>query len=286
MRVWRAVLTGALGLAAVAALERAQVIDIGAVRRALHGPPTPEDAAFAARRADSRSGTCSLAQPMKLSSYDAARCATPPGDRPAWMVIGDSVAASTYMILKRAYPGVWFGQMTLPGCPGALPDAVRQASTEWCRKRLALGFELARTKGFDGVVATVNWGLWEKRDMDALVAWAAQNRLGLVVVTGSPRFTRDVPLILVDAGSPKAARDQANGMLDKHRMARNLQAIEGLSPPVKAVSLFPLACPDGCDVSTPDGAPMYLDTHHVSVAGAEVLAARLRTAMPGLFDPG
>jgi hypothetical protein len=265
-------------------LELAQVIDLGgAARRLWHGPPTPEDAAFAARRIDSRSGTCSLAQTMKLSSYDVAVCASPPGNRPAWMVIGDSVAASTYMILKRAYPDVYFGQMTLPGCPGALPDAVRQASTEWCRKRLALGFELARTKGFDGIVASVNWGLWQKRDMDALVAWAAQNRRRLVVVTGGPRFTREVPLILAEAGSPQAGRDAANGLIDTNRMARNLQAVQGLTDPVRVVNLFPLACPDGCDVTTPAGAPIFLDTHHVSVVGAELLAARLKAAMPDLF---
>ena len=283
-RGWAA-LAGVLALAgAVATLELAQAIDIGGVvRRAWHGPPTPEDAAFAARRIDSRSGTCSLARSMKLSAYDVAVCATPPGGRPAWMVIGDSVAASTYMILKRAYPDVYFGQMTLPGCPGALPDTVRQASTEWCRERLDLGFRLARTQGFDGIVASVNWGLWERPDMDALVAWAAQHHLGLVVVTGGPRFTRDVPQIVAGAGSPQAAREQANRMIDTPRLRRNLQAVEGLAPPVRVANLFPLACPDGCDILTPDGQPIYLDTHHVSVAGAGVLAARLRAAMPGLF---
>ena len=278
----------ALGLAAVAlavaALEWGQVIDLGGVaRRVAFGPPTPEDAAFAARRIDSRSGTCSLAQEMRASDYDEAVCATPPGDRPAWMVIGDSVAASTYMILRRAYPRVYFGQMTLPGCPGALPDTVREPSKEWCRKRLERGFDLARTRGFDGIVVTVNWGLWEQPDMEALIAWAAQARLGLVVVTGAPRFTREIPLILAGAASPTEARETANGMLDHRRMARNLAAVAWLAPPVRVADLSNIACPDGCDITTPDGAPIYLDTHHVSVAGADLLAARLRAEMPGLF---
>jgi peptidoglycan/LPS O-acetylase OafA/YrhL len=238
---------------------------------------------WAVRQRDLRMGICNITKDADISIFDKAVCASPPRDgRPAYMVIGDSYASDTYVALKRAYPEVYFGQLTLPGCLITLPW--RYPTDSWCKKFLAAGFDDATLAGFDGIVIAANWRAGQEPNIDRIVEWSEEKGVRFVLFTNRPRFLERIPALLSSSMSVKGAQTRMKTLeLAGLRERARLQE-ERLAGRVNVVNVYDIMCPADCPILDQNDALIFVDDSHLSDEGATWLAQRLRQAWPGLFD--
>ena len=113
---------------------------------------------WALRQKALNSGTCNLFNDFKVSEYDPAKCATVDPSKPSYMIIGDSFASDTYLVMNEAYPDIHFLQMTLPGCQLRLPARFKGKHAGACKELYRRAFEeYARQPGLKGMILASNW---------------------------------------------------------------------------------------------------------------------------------
>jgi hypothetical protein len=232
-----------------------------------------------------RLDVCNFTEDKPLQSYDSKECATPPGDRRAYMIIGDSYAADAYLFLPRAYPDIYFGQLSLPGCPLNAPSKLKFGPARgWCAKFYKRAFRIARENGFDGVVFTSNWSAERNDIIDALIRWSERNDLDAVFLSARPRFKQRIPVIVTSSMNQAQAERRAAAALPptSKKLAAAMDAKYGSQ--VKVVNMYKAMCGDDrCSVFDDQGRILYMDDSHVSVDGAKWLALRFRQTYPDLF---
>lgn len=245
------------------------------------------DREWALRAEAHRTGTCNVAHNVPVSLFRRDHCATPPRDRTAWLVMGDSTAADNHAILSAAYPNLYFGQFTAPGCSTTLPDLIPEdVRARQCRDKVTLMYEIARSGDFDGVVLSLNEGLWPTSHVVLILEWMTRQDLDVVLVTHKPRFRVPVPEMILtssDTGMLRARLERA-----RVRWMEETEApyIEGVRDQVGLIKMAKLACPDECAVLDPSGMPIYVDRHHLTRAGSRFFASLLREAHPAFPGPG
>ncbi len=238
---------------------------------------------WAARQRDLRMEVCNITKDADISVFDRTVCAAPPGNgKPAYMVIGDSYASDTYVALKRAYPEVYFGQLTLPGCLVTLPW--RYPTESWCKNFLAAGFEDATLVGFDGVVIAANWRPSQEPNIDRIVEWSEEKNVRLVLFTNRPHFLERVPALVSASMSLKAAEARMRTIETPDLRGRAASLQKRLAGRVDVVNVYDIMCPEVCPIVDQNEALIYVDDSHLSDEGATWLAHRLRAARPDLFE--
>lgn len=238
---------------------------------------------WAARKILLRSGTCNFQiNTFKASEYDAAACSSPPGDRKSYLIIGDSIASDTYLIFTRAFPELYFGQLTIPGCRLQLP--ARFDGDSPCRQLFALGLgKLAFKGGYDGVILASNWIGGRYDLIDDLVKHFAGKGLEIVLTGQRVQFADRLPAIFSSALSKEAAAQRAQHLVQTHPFKINEDLKTRFAKRTTFVDFIGLQCPSACTVVDAQGRLLYLDHLHISLAGADLLAERLREAYAGLL---
>ncbi len=233
-----------------------------------------------------RNGVCNFSREMPNRRFDRKKCASPPGDRRAYMIIGDSYAAGASIMLPRAYQDVYFGQFSMPGChigaPNALPE---QPNKPWCQQYYRRAFKLARTSGFDGVVITAAWRANQTKVINELISWAKRYDLDLVLLSDRPRFRERVPVILSGAMSFEQAQSRANKAENIPFRNRAYAMSNEYGDSAKVVNMHAVMCDDYCPVFNEDREILYLDASHISMDGAKLFGRRMKAQYPDLFQP-
>ena len=236
------------------------------------------------RQRQVRSGICNLKEGQSVSEYNVRRCATPDQEKPSYMVIGDSHGAGAYIILKKAYPEIHFGQFTAPGCflkvPGSPPpEQRRQECSSWYDE----AFRLSIDRGFDGVVFAASWKPYHRDKYDDMAEWAQSNNLDAVFFSHRPKFRDRAPAIAVSSRSIDQAHARANNLHYPYLRQEALNMGNQLSKPSKFVNLFEMMCPEECVIFNEGKEILYFDDSHLSLDGVTWLAERLRQNYPDLF---
>lgn len=225
------------------------------------------------RRFQFRTGRCFLEGGGAL----APECTARDPRRPNWALIGDSHGAMLWRALAERYPGVNLLQLTAPGCR-PLPDA--PAKLACAGARAAAWADVA---GDSRVGTVILAGRWQESDLERLSRAIVRLRAAgkRVVVIG--------PVVEYDGGMPgllaRAMLAGETDRFDRFRLADRAaldQRIERvvLTAGAEYRSLQRAECPRRCALITPDGTPVHSDYGHLTLAGAQLVVARLPTIGP------
>ncbi|MEZ5894182.1 MAG: acyltransferase family protein [Parvularculaceae bacterium] len=233
-----------------------------------------------------RVGKCNFTEDTPLATYDVAACASPPGGRRAYMIIGDSYAADAYLFLPSAYPQVYFGQLSLPGCPLNSPAKLNFAPARaWCADFYRLAFRIAQEKGFDGVVFASSWPVERKATMDELIQWAETNGLDAVFISDRPRFKERIPAIAASSMNRAQILQRAKSAEDHLYKTLAGSMIKNYASRTKIINIYDVMCDaQACPIFDDKGNLIYIDASHLTMAGASWIAPRIRSADPEIFD--
>lgn len=240
-----------------------------------------------ARLSALRNGVCNISKNAPRKVFDQKVCADPPPGHPSYLVVGDSYASGAYLFLKAAYPDVYFGQLTLPGCILEVPwqrAARPKPERAWCRKFYKLAFETAIVHDFDGVVFAAAWNDFQQEDIAQMIEWARENNRELVFLTDRPRFKERAPAFIGSAMTRRQASRNAQSLEIKHFKSRADSMEAALSGKTNVINMYTLMCDEQCPIFDDQGNSIYLDASHLSMDGVKWLATRFQDRYPDLFS--
>lgn len=239
---------------------------------------------WAGRQRAVRDGICShTTTSAQASNFNREICSSPPKSGQSYLVIGDSFANDTMLVLKSTYPDVYFGQLTVPGCLLRLPKQFEKDEQTECRKLYEIAFEeLLENPNYDGVVLSSNWQEGHYYRINDMINWLQNKELDIIVIGQRVRFRDRVPAIVASSESVSAAVAKANSFLKREEFAINSTIIDRFSARAKVIDFIALSCPDTCDIIDQSGNLVYMDDSHFSLAGVDLIASRLKSSRPEL----
>ncbi|MDX2308697.1 MAG: acyltransferase family protein [Hyphomicrobium sp.] len=235
-----------------------------------------------ARMAELRTGKCNFTKDqVKPEQFDRTLCTVPRGARDALLVIGDSFGSDTYLVIRKAFPDLPIGQVTLPGCLLRMPARITNA--EPCRRLYQLAIEdIALNGGYSAVVLAANWPEGRYEIVDELIAHFEKHGVPVILVGQHVRFAHPLPRLVGTSLTREQARTKAAASLLPTPARVNRELEKRFGSRTYFLDFMDLQCPSACTVFDPQGRLMYLDDSHVSLAGAAVLATRLKAKHPRL----
>ena len=238
------------------------------------------------RHAKLRNGTCNMlvgtVGDNTLEDFDFEKCIKPDNDKPAYLVIGDSFASDAYMIFKLAFPDVYFGQVTIPGCRLTVPEKI---NWDECKElyESVITSDVFINK-YDGIIFTSNWEYVNLPDLDKVVQRFEALDKRLVMLGQRIRFDTKLPNIVLSSLSKEDAVRKANDRILTMQLKLNDLLKNKYFEKLEYIDLIALQCVSECDIFDDGGNIMYIDDSHLTVEGAQVIAARLRTKYVDLFN--
>ena len=226
-----------------------------------------------------RTGMCNLHPQHELTDYNEAQCAaiTPEGNN--ILIIGDSAAADSYLLLRAAFPTLQFSQATAAACPALLEQERKR--TPKCEAFNDYRFSQLALKELDLIVLS---SVWRESQLPALVKTVnyLQSHHKRVLVMGPfVMFPRSVPVLIATQLSVEQANKNLGRLADqKHELLQQMRQQLGARPgrdsgaEVLVVDMAALQCEPNCRVSN-KGKLLYLDGFHLTPAGANVFGNRL-----------
>lgn len=222
-----------------------------------------------------RFGRCNLHKVHDFSDYDAAECAAIDPDRKNVLVIGDSVAADTYMMLSQNYPEIRFSQATAGACTALLEINDTRGKYPACLALNEYRFSALANLDMDLIVLA---SLWTEERIGPLKDTVELLRsLGKNVLILGPRisFTGSVPLLISNQGSLEGV----NVKLQDQVVQRSdlLAKMRAALPDVEIVDIGAIQCSPQCDVLEGDNL-LYFDAFHLTKLGAKRVGERFRAS--------
>lgn len=118
--------------------------------------------------------------------------------------------------------------------------------------------------------------------LSTLVETLLANGKRVVLVYPIPETGYDIPstLALMSARGDDPARFTTSRDAYLRRQSRALRILDGLGDHPRLVRVYPeeIFCPDARCITYAKGMPLYFDSHHLSIPGAQMLEAKLRHA--------
>ncbi len=227
------------------------------------------------RRHAIRFGVCHLYDEHQLSDYDLATCVSLEAGSKNILVIGDSMAADTYMMLSQAYPEYTFSQATADACTGILDRFDIGGRYSTCRSFNQYRFSELVRLDMDLIVLA---SIWEEDRIQPLKETVAYlHSLGKKVLIIGPRvhFRDAVPLLISRGTSLDNVNFSVrNRVVDRSFVLRQMrQAI----PEVDIVDMGSIQCAPSCDVIDGDRL-LYYDKRHFTQLGAQRFGERFKKA--------
>lgn len=227
----------------------------------------------AARRQAIRFGVCGLHKSFKFSKYNEQLCSGLHAQKPNVLVIGDSMAADTYMMLSQSYPEIHFAQATAGACPALLAVTHTGGKYPTCQQLNKFRFAELAKKDYDAIVLASVWKPDRVEPLRKTVEYL--HGLNKKVLVFGPRaaFRGSVPLLI----SRQTNIDQINARLDQRAVQRTalLETMRNALGDVELIDIGAIQCAPRCD-SVDEGRLLYMDAQHFTPLGAQVVGARLR----------
>jgi peptidoglycan/LPS O-acetylase OafA/YrhL len=220
-----------------------------------------------------RFGKCNLQKVHDFSDYDAAECAAIDPDRKNVLVIGDSVAADTYMMLSQNYPEIHFLQSTAGACTALLEINDTRGRYPACLALNDYRFSELAKLDIDLIVLA---SLWTEERIGLLKDTVEHlHSLDRNILILGPRisFTGSVPLLISNQGSLEGI----NVKLQEHVVGRRdlLAKMRAAVTDVEIVDIGAIQCSPQCDVVEGDHL-LYFDAFHFTKLGAKRVGERFR----------
>ncbi len=241
---------------------------------------------WVARQKQLRTGKCNILIEslgnQQVSDYDINLCLDPLGKKPAYLVIGDSFASGAYLLFSKAYPEVYFGQLTIPGCRLISSEKIANKVCAALYKNI-LGSQILKEK-YQGVIIASDWKYKDMADIDAMVGGLLDEGKEVIMVGQRIRFEMALPKIVLQSMNFDDAHERANTRMLNAQFSLNAALKKKFSGKIHFVDLISIQCPDECDVFTASNKIVYLDNAHLSLEGVSLLSKRLREYEGNLFN--
>jgi hypothetical protein len=228
------------------------------------------------RLSNVRTGICHAGSGFTLADYDEVVCAPFDSRKVNVLVIGDSIAADMFLILREAYPDVVFSQATGGSC-GAFAGRSKYSG---CKAINDFRFDVLAKKDYDYVVLA---GFWRESNarylMENIVHVASLGRKVIVVGPGL-QFNEDV--IRTMSMSTSIAEAERTTRAGEDRKTALNEKLKGTIKSAKYVDFMAVQCRQQCDVFDGENL-LYIDQFHISPHGTKIFARRLAEGYPDLF---
>jgi peptidoglycan/LPS O-acetylase OafA/YrhL len=232
------------------------------------------------RRQAIRWRKCNLHKDFDFSLYDIEACASLDPNRPNALVIGDSIAADTYMLLSMTYPDIHFAQATAGACTALVDTTYLHQEYPACLALNKLRFEELARQDFDLIVLASTWTEVRIPPLKETVDYL--HSLGKHVLIIGPRavFPGVAPQNLAKQTTTDGLNTRIRETVDRKETL--FEAMRTALPDVEIVDMAAIQCTPQCDALEGERL-LYLDTQHLTELGARRIGERFR----GSFDlPG
>lgn len=235
------------------------------------------------RRQAIRFGTCNLHKQFTFDDYDKPECTKVDPARLNVLVIGDSMAADTYMMLSQAYPDIQFSQATAGACTALLEITDVRGKYPACEELNAYRFSELLDLEMDLIVLASIWTEDRIQPLKETVGYLHSRGKRVLVIGPRSVYPGSVPLLISKQQSLEAAIVELPGrvahkkdLLDKMRLAM---------PDVEIVDIGAIQCATGCGVIEEERL-LYFDAMHFTRLGAQRVGERFREAfdLPGFIS--
>ncbi|MER9000002.1 acyltransferase [Mesorhizobium australicum] len=229
-----------------------------------------------------RVGTCFILPDQTFKDFDQAECLDLKPGRKNVLLVGDSIAADMYSVLKQAYPDVNFLEATSGSC---VPLAGNKMDTN-CEALMRFIFDdFAGREGLDAVVLSASWHPSDvdpgiRESIDALAG-----KVDRIVLLGPPiRFTENVPDLIFASRAVTIAAVEQFVFAHRHPADEMTKPIlEMYAKRAETISIEDVMCRGRCRLFDDEGNLIFLDFAHLTKAGATYLAGNMKAAYPNLF---
>ncbi|MEZ5503720.1 MAG: acyltransferase family protein [Halioglobus sp.] len=154
------------------------------------------DAETALRLRAIRFGKCNLHEIHRFADYNAAECASLDANRKNVLVIGDSMAADTYMMLSQAYPNIHFAQATAGACTAVLKISDIGGKYPTCEALNAYRFSRLIELDMDLIVLASIWSEDRIQPLKETIAYLRSRGKNVLVIGPRAHFRGSVPLLI------------------------------------------------------------------------------------------
>lgn len=220
-----------------------------------------------------RFGKCNLHQIHRFSDYDAGECAALDPARKNVLVLGDSMAADTYMMLSQAYPEIQFSQATAGACTAVLEISEVGGRYPACEELNEYRFSELVGLDMDLIVLASIWTEDRIQPLKETVAYLRSRGKNVLVIGPRVHFRGSVPLLISGQTSLKAINDQLRDRV-VHEGAL-LSQMRTAIPGVEIVDIGAIQCTPNCDVVEGERL-LYFDQRHFTRLGAKRIGERFR----------
>lgn len=244
------------------------------------------DKEWEARQRTLRTGRCNLPpNTFTFETYDANFCSNPPTGKRSYFIIGDSFASDAYLVFSKAYPDLYFGQLTMPGCLLQLPKRFEDNKQVDCMRLYQLALEkLIDGSKYAGVILASNWAHGHYYKIEDFYTFFKGKKIDVYLIGQRIRFQNALPSILSTSPSLEPGVERARYLIREHEFMVNENIRQKVDGKMNFIDFIELQCQRECSIVDDQGRILYLDDSHLSMAGAQLLAARLKERFPRIDD--
>ncbi|MBC9252587.1 hypothetical protein A9179_20170 [Pseudomonas alcaligenes] len=244
------------------------------------------DKEWESRQTALRTGRCNLPpNTFTYKTYDADYCSNPPKGKRSYLIIGDSFASDAYLVFSKAYPDIYFGQLTLPGCLLQLPKRFENQKQAECIHLYQLALDnLVNNPNYTGIILSSNWAHGHYYKIEDFYSFFKTKKLDIYLIGQRIRFHNSLPSILSSSTSMKLGIERANHLIREHEFMVNENIRKKIDGKLNFVDFIKLQCPDQCSIVDSNNQMLYLDDSHLSMAGAQLIASRIKEQFPNIED--
>ena len=238
-----------------------------------YGRPLGEE--WASRQSQLRTNTCNFPiNQIDADRFDPKVCASPQPGKQSILVVGDSFGSDTYLVMTKAFPDIYVGQVTLPGCQLRHP---KRFEDETPCKELYHRALMELAPQFDAVVLASNWLAGKHFRIDDLLLHFEAIGVPTILVGQHIRFADRLPNIISSSISLGDAVSRSQRAILDVQFDINKTIDERFASRTLFIDFMKMQCPTSCTIFDEKMKMLYLDDSHISMAGAAVLATRMRS---------
>lgn len=225
------------------------------------------------RRQAIRFGKCNLHREFEFSRYDVEQCAKPDLQRKNVLVIGDSMAADTYMMLNQAYPEIHFLQATAGACTALLETEQIGGKYEACKSLNKLRFSKLLDQQLDLVILASIWTKDRIVPLQKTVEYLTARGQEVLIIGPRAVLSAALPLLVAQQNKFESMNTTLRGQMN--RKQELLLEMRSTIPGVPIVDIGSIQCTPHCDVI--EGERLwYFDAQHFTQLGALRVGERFR----------
>ncbi|MEQ9315710.1 MAG: acyltransferase family protein [Henriciella sp.] len=223
-------------------------------------------------------GGCHLLPTEKLVELDPA-CYEPKAEGPNILLIGDSHALDTRIMLFEMLPDQPILMLTSAACP-PMPVGTRDVGKR-CDLINEARFRQIADGNYDAIVVSSNWARWEDGEFPALAEALAETGKPVILFGVRPFLTETFPTLATGPRGEEAMADLRPFLtFDADARQEALRAaFDAAGTNYQYVDLLAELCPSTCIALTPFGMPFYYDKGHMVPSSSLWLGRRLASTI-------